>query len=188
MKWIFLLAGVIFISGCGLRQREIELDKKMNELNQKEQELTLKEQSLAIKEQQLNERKKLIDSTTSVVNDSMYHEHQKITGTWMVDMQCTETSCPGSAVGDIKSEQWDFSFQGNTVIVSAMSHDKLLRTYTGSYVENLLKLNVQQDSAETNAAIVVRLQQKNEKEMEGEREIIQASGCHILYSLRLKKQ
>ena len=160
----------------------------MQELNVKEQELALKEQSLSIKEEQLNEKEKSLDSTKNVVNDSLFVQHQKLPGTWMVDMQCTETSCPGSAVGDIKSEQWDFSFQGNTVIVSAMSHDKLLRTYTGSYVENLLKLNVQQDSAETNAAIVVRLQQKNEKEMEGEREIIQASGCHILYSLRLKKQ
>jgi hypothetical protein len=188
MKWIFLLTGMIFISGCGLRQREIELDKKMNELNQKEQELNLKEQSLAIEEQQLNKRKKSIDSTTSIVNDSLYQEHQKIPGTWMVEMQCTETNCPGSAVGDIKSEQWDFSFQGNTVIVSAMSRERLLRTYTGSYVGNFLRLTVQQDSAETNAAIVVRLQQKNEKEMEGEREIIQSSGCHILYSLRLKKQ
>jgi hypothetical protein len=34
----------------------------------------------------------------------------------------------------------------------------------------------------------VRLQQTKEKEMTGEREITQASGCRILYSLRLKKQ
>lgn len=185
---MFILAGLVFISGCGLRQREIELNKKMNALNQKEQELVLKEQMLAVKEQQLDEQKKSIDSTTSVMSDSLYLEHQRISGTWLVDMQCIETSCPGSAVGDTKNEQWDFIFQGNTVIVTAMSREKLLRTYTGAFQGNILKLNVQRDSTDKIAKISVRLQQKSEKEMEGDREIIQSSGCHILYSLRMKKQ
>ena len=188
MKWILLLSGVLFISGCGLRQREIALNQKMNELKQREQELALKEQSLALKEKQLNDQKKTIDSTTSLVNDSLYREHQKIPGAWNVDMQCIETNCPGSAVGDVKSEEWDFKFENNIVIIRAKSRDQLVRTYTGSYQGNVLKLEVQQDSAETNAKIVVRLQKTNEKEMQGEREITQASGCHILYSLRLKKQ
>jgi hypothetical protein len=188
MKWIFLLSGVIFLSGCGLRQKQLELNKKMAELNMKEHELALKEQSLAIKEQELNDQKKSIDSTSNVVADSLYREHQKIPGIWLVDMQCTETNCPGSAVGDIKSEQWDFKFQHNIVIVAAMNRNQLLRIYTGTYQGDLLKLEVQQDSTESNAKIVVTLQQTSEKEMEGEREIIQASGCHILYSLKLKKQ
>lgn len=188
MKWIFLLSAILFLTGCGLREREMQINKKMKELNQKEQELALKEQSLAIKEQQLNDQKKSIDSTTNIVNDSLYREHQKIRGAWTVDMQCTETNCAGSAVGDIKTEQWDFKFQQNLVIVTAMSRDQLVRTYAGSYQGNLLKLDVQQDSAETNAKIVVRLQQTNEKEMQGEREITQANGCRILYSLKLKKQ
>jgi hypothetical protein len=188
MKWILLLSGVIFFSSCGLRQREIELDKKMDELNQREQQLALKERSLAAKEIQLNEREKQIDSTKNTVNDTLFLEHKKIPGTWMVDMQCTETTCAGSAVGDIKSEQWNFKFQDNTVIASAMSNNQLVRVYTGAYFGNLLKLSVQQDSTETSAKINVRLTQTKEKEMEGEREIIQANGCHILYSLRMKKQ
>lgn len=188
MKWIFLLSAILFITGCGLRQREMQINKKMKELNQKEQELALKEQTLAIKEQQLNDQKKSIDSTTSIVNDSLYLEHRKIPGAWIVDMQCTETNCPGSAVGDIKTEQWDFKFQNNTVIASAKSNNQLVRVYSGSYFGNLLKLTVQQDSIETSAKINVRLTQTKDREMEGEREIIQANGCHILYSLRLKKQ
>jgi hypothetical protein len=187
MKWI-LFVGIVFVSGCGLRQREMELNRKMQELNVKEQELALKEQSLAIKEEQLNEKEKSLDSTKNVVNDSLFLEHQKLPGTWMVEMQCTETNCPGSAVGDVKNEQWDFKFQNNMIIASAISNNQLVRVYTGDYLGNTLKLAVQQDSSDASAKIVVRLQQTKEKEMTGEREIIQANGCRILYSLRLKKQ
>lgn len=184
---LFLLMGIVFVSGCGLRQREMELNRKMQELNVKEQELALKEQSLSIKEEQLNEKEKSLDSTKNVVNDSLFLQHQKLPGTWMVEMLCTETSCPGSAVGDVKNEQWDFKFQNNMVIASAMSNNQLVRVYTGDFLGNTLKLAVQQDSTDASAKIVVRLQQTKEKEMTGDREIIQANGCRILYSLRLKK-
>ena len=56
MKWIFCIVLLVFLGGCGLRQREIELNKKMNELNQREQQLNLREQSIDLKEQQLNLR------------------------------------------------------------------------------------------------------------------------------------
>ena len=168
MKWI-LLVGIVFISGCGLRQRELELNKKMQELNVKEQELELKEQSLSIKEEQLNKKQKSLDSTKNAVNDSLYLQHQKLPGTWMVEMQCTETNCPGSAVGDIKNEQWDFKFQNNMVIASAISNNRLVRIYTGDYIGNRLKLEVQQDSTDASSKIVVRLQQIKEDEMTGER-------------------
>ena len=187
MKWI-LVMGIVFISGCGLRQLEMELNRKMQELNVKEQELALKEQSLSIKEEQLNEKEKSLDSTKNVVNDSLFVQHQKLPGTWMVEIQCTETNCPGSAVGDVKNEQWDFKFQNNMVIASAMSNNQLVRVYTGDYVGNTLKLSVQQDSTDASAKIIVRLQQTKDKEMTGDREITQANGCRILYSLRLKKQ
>lgn len=185
---LILLMGIVLISGCGLRQREMELNRKMQELNVKEQELALKEQSLSIKEEQLNEKEKSLDSTKNVVNDSLLLEHQKLPGTWMVEMLCTETNCPGSAVGDVKNEQWDFKFQNNMVIASAMSNNQLVRVYSGDYLGKTLKLAVQQDSTDASAKIIVRLQQTKDKEMTGDREITQANGCRILYSLRLKKQ
>lgn len=188
MKWIFLFFFTFSLTSCGLRQREMEIDQRAKELNQKEQELNLKEQSLLAKEQQLQEREKQIDSTSSVITDSLIREHQKIPGTWTVEMVCTDTNCPGSAVGDIKNEQWQIKFQDNLVIASAISNKQLVKIYTGSYFGNLLKLAVQQDSSENTANINVRLIQTKETEMEGEREVIQASGCHILYSLKLKKQ
>jgi len=188
MKWIILINLIVAISGCDLRQREIELDKKMAELNQREQQLNLKEQSLQIKEEQLNERTQLLDSTTKIANDSLFLRHQQLPGTWLVEMQCTETNCPGSAVGDIKNEQWNFKFQDNLIVTKAFSNGRLVRIYSGDFTGNTLRLAVQQDTARTSAKILVRLQQTKEKEMTGEREIIQENGCRILYALRLKKQ
>ncbi len=192
MKWniIFSVLCILIFSGCSLRQREIELDKKMAEVNEREQQLSLKEQSLDFREQQLNDRAKLLDSTTrKISNDSLFVQHQQLPGVWSVKMLCTETNCPGSAVGDTKNEQWEFKFQNNSVIASAISNNQLVRVYTGTYIGDLLKLSVQEDTADTNSArMIVRLQQLKENEMQGDREIIQPDGCHILYSLHLKKQ
>ena len=193
MKWIFAFSIFMFtFSGCSLRQREIELDKQLRDLHEREQQLSLREQSLDYREQQLNDREKKIDSTTrSNLSDSMFVKHQQLPGSWSVRMQCIETNCAGSAVGDTKNEQWEFSFQDNNVVASAISNNKVVRIYTGSYLNNILRLSVQQDSTEAQfGKMIVRLQhvKDKDKEMEGEREIIQANGCRILYSLQLKKQ
>jgi hypothetical protein len=192
MKWsiIFLVSGVFIFSGCSLRQREMELDKKLTEVNEKEQQLALKEQSLDFREQQLDTREKILDSTTrKIANDSLLILHPQLTGTWAVKMQCIETNCPGSAVGDTKNEQWDFKIQDNGVIASAISNNQLVRVYSGGYLNNSLRLSVQQDSTDLQfAKMTVRLQESKDKEMSGEREIIQANGCRILYTLQLKKQ
>ena len=192
-KNLFLsLFAIILLSGCSLRQREIELDNKMQQVNEKEQSLSLKEQSLDFREQQLNEREKSLDSTTKkLANDSLYNSHPDLPGSWNVKMICTATNCAGSAIGDTKSEQWDITFQDNSVIASAISNNKLVRVYTGNFFGDAIRLTLQRDSADSQSAkMTIRLQTKtkNENEMEGEREIIQPGGCKILYSLQLKKQ
>lgn len=188
MKWIFLLSGIMIFSGCELRHREVEVKKKLEEVNRREQELSIKEQMLSIKEQELSEKQKILDSTTNIVNDSILREHVKTKGLWRVDMQCTETNCAGSAVGDVKSEQWNIKVENDQVIINARSNKSLVKTYAGSYVGNVIKLTAEQDSTEENAKIYVSLQKISDKEMAGKRQVIQATGCRIVYSLRLKKE
>jgi hypothetical protein len=188
MKWIFLLSGFIVFSSCDLRRREVEVNKKLEEINRREQELSLKEQMLSIKEEELNEQQKKLDSTTNMVNDSLIREHVKIQGLWRVDMQCTETNCVGSAVGDIKSEQWNIKVANDQVVINARSNRSVVKTYSGAYFGNVIKLSADRDSTGENAKIDVSLQKISDKEMGGERQVIQASGCRIVYSLRLKKE
>ena len=172
---IFSVFCIIIFSGCSLRQREIELDKKVADVNEKEQQLTLKEQSLDLREQQLIERQKEIVSTKrKISNDSLLILHPQLPGLWNVKMQCTETNCVGSAVGDTKNEQWEFQVQDNGVIASAISNNELVRVYSGEYSSNLLRLTLQQDSSVKEfTKMIVRLQQVQKDQMTGEREIIQ---------------
>jgi len=187
MKWIFILMGFVFITGCDYQRRQEALDKKMHELNQREEILTLKENQLEIKEQQINEKEKILDSTAHVVSDSLLQSHKKIEGAWRVDMNCKQTNCPGSAVGDLKTEHWNITVEGNNVIANVISNRALSKSYSGSFEGNLITLTADQDSAIENATIEVQLQQSTEKEMEGSRVVTQTSGCQILYSLRLKR-
>ena len=188
MKRTILLIGLFILSGCNLRKREIEMDKKASELRQKEQELNLREQSLQLREDKLNEKQKFLDSANRIINDSLMKEYPNIPGTWLVEMECTETNCPGSAVGDISNEQWEFKFQDNHVIVSATRNNNLVRVYTGDFNDGSLNLAEQLDSSASPGKILVRLQPRNAKEMQGRREITKEEGCRILYLLRLKKK
>ena len=192
LRWLlflFILAGITF-SGCNLRKREIALEKRAAQVDEKEQLLFAKEQSLEAREQMLNDREKLLDSTSlKTSNDSLFLKYPGLPGSWAVKMVCIETNCPGSAVGDTKNEQWDFTFHDNAIIATAISNNQMVRVYSGTYFANSIRMTVQKDTADAQTAkMLVRLQDIKDKEMVGEREIIQESGCRIVYSLQLKKQ
>lgn len=193
MKWPILIfcLWLMTLTGCGLREREDALNKKMSEVAQKEQKLLLQEKTLQLKEEELNQRQRLLDSTSNKITiDSLPVLHPQLPGTWLVKMSCKETTCPGSAVGDTKTEQWQFTYQNNAVVAKAMSNNKLVRIYTGTYSGNSLELSAQQDTTTSgqNVKMVVRLLETKENEMEGQREIIRAEGCRVVYSLALQKQ
>ena len=181
----FPLIFIILASGCGLRQKEEQLNKKEAALNQKEQELLLKEKTLKIKEQELLAREQKIDST--VQTDTTMFYNSSIIGIWNVKMTCTQTTCSGSAVGDTRTEQWTISYEGNSVIVKAMFDDKLIRTYIGAPAQNTIELKDQQTTDSSSTKMTVRLRLTNATTMDGEREIIRENNCKVVYSLQLNK-
>lgn len=186
---LFFLVFALVTTGCGLREREQELDKKLALLNQKEQELLLKEQSLQLKEAELAEKQKLLDSSSKNPSDSFIALHPQLPGKWNVTMRCTETNCSGSAVGDTKIEQWEISYQNGGIVAQAFSDNKLVRVYTGSSSGNTIELSVASEPGEPGSAtkIIVRIQEIKYDEMTGQREIIRPENCHIVYSLEFKK-
>lgn len=190
MKWLILFFYLAFFSACNLREREEALDKKTAELAQKEQELLLREKAIQLKEEELNRLQMQFDSTSKqVLTDSLALLHPQLAGNWQVNMTCRETTCPGFAVGDTKSEQWEFSFQNNTIIAKAKSNNTLIRVYTGSYNGNAVELTAEQDSTSASTTgMTVRLQQTGDKAMEGQREINRVEGCRIVYELSLDKK
>ncbi|HET7897311.1 MAG TPA: hypothetical protein VFL47_06570 [Flavisolibacter sp.] len=185
---IMLMAIVALTSGCDLRQREEALQQKEEALNEREQQLLLKERTLQAKEEELGKQQKRLDST--LVSDSTHKIIPALAGSWSVKMTCIEATCPGSAVGDTKTEVWQFSYAGNTLVGKAMAGDKLVRVYTGYVVESTIELKEERTGTDNTppANINVRLHIVDDLHMEGQREITREGECRIVYDLQLQKQ
>lgn len=187
---ILLFAALIFSAGCDNRKREQELLAREVALEKKEHDLLLMEKALQVKEEELGKRERMLDSTTKSAIDTLSALYPNVPGIWNVTMRCTQTTCPGSAIGDTRTEQWELSFQKNTLIAKTISDKQLVRVYSGKYIAGTFELNAVQDSVhiDKDTRIIVRLQKTKENEMTGQREIIRADECRIVYSLVLNKQ
>lgn len=183
--YLFFLS-TIFLSGCGLREREISVQKKEAELARKERELLAREEALQLKEEAITKIEQKIDSTRQ---DSTVNFNPAIVGSWSVRMVCTETTCPGSAIGDTKSEIWTLAYQDERVIAKALTDNVVVRTYVGTYNNNTLELteNVELTPGTPSTKIIVRLNLLDENTMEGQRTIIRSEDCRIVYALQLNK-
>lgn len=187
----FLLL-LVHLPGCELNERQSAIEKREQELNQKEQELLLWQKDLQLKEDSLKLMIALRDSAS--LNDSTSVVPQEILGMWTTKMVCTQSSCSGSVLGDTKVEQWLISAQNKIVIVQAMNNKmQISRIYTGTMNENG-QISLQTSRIDLNSpdnkmtTINVLLEKKGDNTMEGQREIIQADNCRVVYSLGLKKQ
>lgn len=180
-----LLLLFMVLSGCGIRQREVELDNKAAELAKKEQELLLKEKTLQIKETELSERELSLDSTMSDTSSF----NPQISGNWNAKMTCTEATCPGSAVGDTKTEVWQFSYLNQNLVVKAFANNNLVRVYTGGFKDGNIILNETVGATEQSPAtqFKVRLTLNNNGALDGSREIERSGECKIVYSLVLTR-
>jgi hypothetical protein len=185
----FLASSMIFsISGCGNGEAKRKLDLREKELAQKEDSLLKLARELKFKEQQILKTGQLLDSLKSQ-NDTLGVYNPKLIGTWLVTMQCTETTCEGYAVGDTKTEHWNISYQKNKVIVKAISNKKVIRTYLGLFKENSLKLiAAPPPDADTEMNVMLSPHSKNENLMEGQRIIDRANNCRVVFSLKVEKQ
>ena len=185
---ILILILTSFLQGCDLRQREEALNQKEALLNQREQELLLKEKTLQLKEEDLVKREQRIDSTR--LQDSVAVYNAALPGTWDVKMVGSETTCPGSAVGDTKNEIWEITYQENNVIAKAMVNDELVRTYSGFFTGNTLELVDTRENVpgQPPTRIVVRLRLAKENVLEGTREIERIGECKIVYQIVMNKK
>lgn len=193
MKPLIILIFMIsfLLGGCDIRKREQVLSKKEIELNQKEQELSLREKALQLAEEEFQRKTHNQDGLkNSTAIDSIFINPEFI-GQWSVQMNCIETSCPGSAVGDVKTEQWEISYQNNATIAKVTDNAKIIRVYSGTSTSNSLELNFQQNNTgnNQNTNMIVRLEQTAKNKLEGRREITRLpENCKIVYAVEMVKQ
>ncbi|WP_256014020.1 hypothetical protein [Desertivirga xinjiangensis] len=187
MKYLlaFSLLSLLGFSACN--DREQKLRKRELELVEKEQKLLLKEKELALKEQNILTRERLLDTSKINLVDSAAYS-PLIIGSWTVTMRCTETDCAGSAIGDVKNETWNITYQNGSFLSKVIVNDKLVRIYSGKYNGKTLDLTAQQDETgmPPQAKMAVQLKLISKNRMEGQR-IIQRQNCRILYELEMTK-
>jgi hypothetical protein len=196
--WIAVALSASMLPACENNRRQVELDERAAALDSREQELLLREKTLVMREQELIAKQSALDSlradtlrVDSTGTDSLPAAklNPSLTGTWQVKMTCTETSCPGSAVGDTRTEQWQLSYTGNHLVAKAMDHGRLVRTYSGLYRPGDIELIEHRDTAMVyDSRMVVSLRQIDASTMEGKREIVMENDCKIVYALTLSKE
>lgn len=173
------------MTSCNFQEKENQLKAKEMELNKREQELAIREAALISKEEKLKLQEQLIDSAQKTW-DSVGIYNEVLIGDWAVTMNCTETSCEGSAIGDTKTEQWSIFYENNQVTVKSFFKKKLLRIYKGIYYNNTLKLTEENNTTDAQITIELAFDAKDTKKMKGTRTIIQPT-CKIVYSLDVSK-
>ena len=180
---------VLLCAGCDLKAREEALQKKEAEYAQREQQLSLREKSLQIREEELQQLKQKLDSVKTKTDTALVYNQQLI-GEWNVKMTCTETTCPGSAVGDTKTETWNINYENNLIVAKAIASDKLVRVYTGSYDGTNLTLSedVANTPSEPATKMTIRLSMTDEIQWKVKEIIVRENDCRIVYSLQLSKQ
>jgi hypothetical protein len=193
MKYLSVLSAILIFSfsACKTDEREKIIAEKAAQLDSMERQLEHRRQWLALKEEELLRKEKLIDSiSTRTMRDTLERLHPGLPGLYNVAMRCTETTCPESAVGDTKSEQWQLTIADNQVIAEAMSNQEIVRVYKGGYSGNAIELVAQADTVTALSAgkMIVRLQEVRENQWRGTREITRQDNCRIIYELNLEKQ
>lgn len=182
LKWL-LFFSIILFTACGLSEREHKIQQKQRELEARQETLMLLEQQLVQKEQMLVDRERRLDSTKRGIDSVVIHG-PSVTGAWQVEMQCVETSCPGSALGDIKTEQWVIGKDSSGIIVNVFVNKNMTRTYRGKYTHSGMAL-IDNNSVGA-GTIEVTLRMLNEKKMDGIREI-KLPNCKTTYSIKADK-
>lgn len=182
----YFLCLLLCLAGCDTAKQERALRQREAALAQREQQLQVREQELSLREAAFTAKIQAADSTATA--DTLHTAPEALTGTWNVQMTCTEATCAGSAVGDVKTEQWELTNEANTIVARATAKGQLVRVYTGTYTNGAIELTEERASAADPALaqMVVRLKPTSPNRMEGQREITRENNCRIVYALQLE--
>lgn len=189
-RTLFLLLGLLLLLGCQNQAREQQLRQREAALAQREQQLVLREQALALREQQPAPPPAPVPDSAQTASLADSTRARRLAGTWDTRMSCIETDCPGSAIGDSKSEQWQISYAAGTVLVRATVKNQLVRVYAGTLTGNVLELTAQHQPNEQlpDARITAQLElADDDRHLEGRREIERPTNCRIVYALDLTR-
>lgn len=157
---------------------------KEEQLKMRESELQARESNF-VKQMQDYESLKMMRDSLRQVSDSAVTKliPAEIIGKWNGKMICTESSCSENAVGDIRSDTWEFR-QDSVFIVSSTGSSRSFGTdLNGSE----LRLIPQKNPSNNNRSeVILQLPSDKPNKMKGMRELLR-DNCTSRFSVDLEK-
>ena len=166
------------------------LKERENAITEKEIRLAEKEKRLADIEADYQDLKRMRDSINSI-QDTLVNSKTwpaEIAGKWNSKITCTESNCPEYAVGDIRTDNWEFVSDSLKRTVNVInSRNELVRSYTASVQNNEILLNFRSDSTASRQVVMnVNLSVLPEK-LQGRRQVIINDNCTATFNIELTR-
>ncbi|GEN69511.1 hypothetical protein [Chryseobacterium rhizosphaerae] len=174
-----LLAASLLLISCDFKEKE-------KNLTDREKQLLEKEKIFAKKESEYQSLLKMRDSVFAK-KDSVKTAvwPAEISGSWNGKVICTESNCSDYAVGDQRTDIWEFDNDSTQPITKIINNNNLVRLYAGKFENNEIKLSFKTDStAKKNVEMNVLLNDISDNKIKGTRTIT-SDGCSAKFSVEL---
>lgn len=163
--------------------------EKEKKLQERENSLMLKEKEFAAKEDEYRNLIAMRDSITQQADSVVVNNlPANILGKWNGKMVCTESSCAEHAIGDQRTDVWEFSENGKTVLAKVTDRSGNLKVYSGSYSNSELNLQSKEDSTSTRKTEINLIWNNLQaNSLKGARKVIANNNCVAKFTLELEK-
>ncbi|RAJ90895.1 hypothetical protein LX87_05439 [Larkinella arboricola] len=180
---ILFTGSVLILVSCRNQQQE-------QQLLQREQALLEKEKQFALKEADYQALTKMRDSLIAVRDTGIQLGAwpQIPAGPWSSREICTESTCSDYAIGDQRSDTWEFSSDSTQRAAKVISNNRLVRVYTAQYANNALKLSFKTDSsASKRVEMSILLNEISPTKMKGVRTVTVDNQCNATFTVELSR-
>lgn len=162
---------------------------KEKELIQREADLNRREQMFQLKEAEYRSLLKLRDSLKiqdSIVKIKAWPD--EIIGHWNSRIVCVESNCNEYVIGDIRTDQWQFTKDSINLLVNVYNKKDTVRVYKGTYTDSQIALHFATDStAQKFVDMKVFLSEMSPNKISGYRTVDVNGQCTAKFTVELTK-
>ncbi|RZJ49235.1 MAG: hypothetical protein EOO19_05930 [Chryseobacterium sp.] len=182
-KYLFIFFTFLFIlQSCDSKEKQQQLTERETKLLEKEKLFAQKEseyQSLLKMRDSIFEKK---DSVQIMLWPS------EISGEWSGKVICTESNCSDYAVGDQRVDNWEFDSDSIQLSTKIINNNNLIRTYSGKFENNEVKLSYKTDStAKKSVEMNILLNEITPGKIRGIRTVTVDNNCMARFSVELTR-
>ena len=162
---------------------------KERELMQREADLNRREQMFQAKEAEYLSLLKMRDSLhyqDSIVKVKNWPA--EVVGYWNSRIVCVETNCSDYVIGDVRTDQWQFTKDSLNLLVNVYNKKDTIRVYKGTYTDKQIALHYATDStAQKFVDMNVYLNELSNNKINGYRTVNVNGKCSAKFTVELTK-